>query len=58
MTHTYESPGFPERFTTSSLLYESPYTDEHPLGVCGLFTKEQFSEIRSVLDFVRERAAA
>lgn len=42
----------------ASLLYESPYTDEHPLGVGGLFTKGQVSEIRAVLDSVRIRAAA
>ena len=42
----------------ASLLYESPYTDEHPLGVGGLFTTDQIHEIRSVLDNVRSRAAA
>ena len=42
----------------ASLLYESPYTDDHPLGVGGLFSTDQVSEIRLVLDSVRLRAAA
>ena len=42
----------------AGLLYESPYTDAHPLGVGGLFTTDQVGDIRAVLDNVRMRAAA
>jgi type I restriction enzyme R subunit len=39
-------------------LYESPYTDLSPLGIDGLFTPEAVDELLSVLDEVRQHAAA
>lgn len=40
------------------LLYESPYTDFNPLGVDGLFKPDEVTELFSVLDEIRKRAAA
>jgi uncharacterized protein with HEPN domain len=40
------------------LLYESPYTDLHPLGPDGLFEVAQVEALLSVLDEVKGRAVA
>lgn len=39
-------------------LYESPYTDLHPLGVDGLFQEADVAEMLAVLEDVKLRAAA
>jgi type I restriction enzyme, R subunit len=39
-------------------LYESPFTDKHPLGVEGVFDSGQVMQLLSVLDQVRLSAAA
>ena len=41
-----------------SRLYESPFTDFDPMGVAGMFTGADASEVISILDEVRRRAAA
>lgn len=38
------------------LLYESPYTDSHPLGVIGVFSKPEAVEIVEILHDIRRRA--
>jgi type I restriction enzyme R subunit len=40
------------------LLYESPFTDLDPMGVAGLFTSQEVTELIGILDQVRYRAAA
>ena len=40
------------------LLYESPFTDFDPMGVAGMFSAADAAEVISILDEVRERAAA
>jgi type I restriction enzyme R subunit len=40
------------------LLYESPFTDINPQGPEGVFTSHQVDQIVSVLDEIRQRAAA
>jgi type I restriction enzyme R subunit len=40
------------------LLYESPYTDFSPRGVDGLFEPDDVTELFSILDGIRKRAAA
>lgn len=39
-----------------ALLYESPYTDSHPLGVVGIFSKPEAVEIVEILHDIRRRA--
>ena len=39
-------------------LYESPFTDVHPLGVEGVFGAPDRAEVVGILDAVRKRAAA
>ena len=40
------------------LLYESPYTDFSPMGVDGLFSPSDATELFSILEEIRRRAAA
>jgi hypothetical protein len=40
------------------LLYASPFIDFSPRGVDGLFTADQVTTIFSILDGIRETAAA
>lgn len=40
------------------LLYESPYTDFSPLGIDGLFSSNEVTELFSILEDIRKRAAA
>jgi type I restriction enzyme R subunit len=39
-------------------LYESPFTDINPQGPEGVFTSEQVDDLVSLLQEMRERAAA
>jgi type I restriction enzyme, R subunit len=41
-----------------ALLYESPFTDVDPYGVAGVFGEHEVAEIVSILDRIRDRAAA
>ncbi len=43
---------------SARLLYESPYTDFSPRGVDGLFKPDEVTELFSILDEIRKRAAA
>ena len=43
---------------SSSLLYESPFTDMTPRGPDGLFTSPQLHELLAILDHVRSAALA
>ena len=40
------------------VLYESPYTDEHPLGISGVFDTRHVAALGSILEEIRQRAAA
>ena len=40
------------------LLYEAPFTDKDPMGISGLFSDRDVGEVVSILDAVRNRAAA
>ena len=40
------------------LLYESPYTDFSPRGVAGLFDADEVTQLFSILEEIRKRAAA
>ena len=40
------------------LLYESPFTDINPLGVEGVFGRQDAAEVISIIDSDNRRAAA
>jgi hypothetical protein len=40
------------------LLCESPFADNNPLGVEGIFEQQGFAEVISIIDNVNRRAAA
>jgi type I restriction enzyme R subunit len=39
-------------------LYESPFTDLNPMGIAGLFSGDEVTEMVGVIEKIRERAAA
>lgn len=45
-------------FMDAALLYDSPFTDFNPMGVDGVFGDAAAMELVSILDEIRERAAA
>lgn len=47
-----------EGIVNPGLLFESPFTDIDPLGVAGLFPEPEVREIVSILEDVKQRAAA